>query len=346
MRRLLFFFLFATTLTAGERGLWVVRDALTDQNLMANIVDYAVKNAITDIYIQVRARGEVYYPTAYNLPVRNRNEALGSLIASAHKKNIKIHAWINANFIWSGSRVPGAENHLFSLEKNSLLDRNRQREPGYYIYPANTGNLQQIKSIISEMINKYHVDGIHLDYFRYPFNRLPLSVDSRMDFMKKYYVDPLRIEKGKGNRYDQIIREKYRTFLKNRLTDMLVAINKHTRAQDSTVKLSLAVKPNPYIAEVRFMQPWEKWLKEKLCDFVVVMNYDPNEQGFMAVLDVLERKDYRDKVLIGIGVYNISAKEVKERIKKITVSNFAGYALFSYNYIRKHTKHLNNLKSY
>ncbi len=324
----------------------MVRDALTDTGRMADIIDYAERNHITDIYVQVRARGEVYYPSVNKLPVRNGNQALRSLLARARKKNIRIHAWINANFIWSGSGKPTRENHLFNLDKKGLLRREHQQEPGYYIYPGNKRNLDQIKAIIDEMITDYKVDGIHLDYIRYPFNRLPFSLESRLDFQQQYHVDPVRIEQKPGNTFDAIIRKSYRSFLKDKLTAMLAEIRAHMQERDSTVLLSLAVKPNPYIAEVRFLQPWESWLEDDLCDFVIVMNYDPEEKGFLSILDVLDKKEYRDKVLIGIGVYNISAKEVRERIKKITVSNFAGYALFSYNYIRKHTKRLNNLKSY
>ncbi len=324
----------------------MVRDALTDPALMPDIVSYARQNDITDIFIQVRARGEVYYPTDNPIPVRAGNQALALLIEGAHKKNIRVHAWINTHFIWSGQKAPADENHIYNLQKNSLFSPAEQKEPGYFIYPGDNRNLDEIKMIIRDMITEYKVDGIHLDYFRYPFNRLPMAVQSRIDFQQKFFVDPLRLKTDTEGVYERIIEKNYRSLLKQKLTNALRAIKTQIVQLDTLVTLSLAVKPNPYIAEVRFMQPWEKWLKDNICDFVVVMNYDPAEKGFYAVLNVLNKKNYRDKVLIGIGVYNISAGEVRKRIKKITVSNFAGYALFSYNYIRKHTKHFYNLKSY
>ena len=220
-------------------------------------------------------------------------------------------------------------------------------EPGFYIYPGDSGNISEIKQVIKDMAARYGVDGIHLDYFRYPFSRLPLSVSSRTEYMQEYHLDPARaLDETTPEPLRALIKKSYREFLKTKLTEMLTEISAYVKQLDPQMELSLAVKPNPYQAEVRFSQPWEKWIREGLCDFVVVMNYDPLDAGFEAILKILEKKEYRSKVHIGIGVYNITAPQVRKRINQITVSNFAGYALFSYNYIRQHTKRFNTIHIY
>ena len=347
MKSLLLLLLLTLSLSAADKGLWVVRHALMEESGAFQIAEFAHKNKITDIYVHVRALGEVYYPATGNLIKRLDSNSLERLIKEAHDKNIRVHAWINSAFVWSGSGRPNDKNHIFNKARQSVFDRAGQLEPGFYIYPGDSANISEIKLVIKDMARHYGVDGIHLDYFRYPFGRLPLSIKSRTEYMAEYHLDPARaLDEATPEPLRALIKKSYREFLKTKLTEMLAGISAYVKQLDPHMELSLAVKPNPYLAEVRFFQPWEKWIREGLCDFVAVMNYDPLDAGFEAILKILDKKEYRNKVHIGIGVYNITAPQVRKRINQITVSNFAGYALFSYNYIRQHTKRFNTIHIY
>jgi len=338
--RFVWILLIALPLCAAQRGLWVVRHLLEEPHKIEPLITYARENHITDIFIQVRALGHVYYKTPFRQPVKNDNQSLRHLLTLAHRSDIKVHAWINAFYVAKMKAGGQQDNHIYKTAHNAIIQRDGQIESGTFIYPGNEENLRQILQIIYDM-DQMGMDGIHLDYFRYPKSLVPLSVESRTGFMKRYGTDPARLlrlrEGDELNAYERIIKDTYRQFLKEALTQTLREIrNRIRRDLKNKMSLSIAVKPRPELAEIRYLQPWRQWLKENLCDFVAAMNYYPKNADFRETVKQLTKTGLASKIMIGVGVYNIPGDKVKNRIRLVEDSNFAGYVLFSYNYLEKH----------
>lgn len=80
------------------------------------------------------------------------------------------------------------------------------------------------------------------------------------------------------------------------------------------------------------MQDWASWVKNDLCDFVVLMNYNPKMTKFVNNITALKQIDLDSKKMVGIATYNIKPKDVLKRINFVTNSN-GDWVLFSYNNI-------------
>ena len=75
----------------------------------------AARAGITDLFVQVRGRGDAYYESSIvpaALPLRDawkrhgRYDPLEDVLESAHARGIRVHAWMNVYLVQSGSDVP------------------------------------------------------------------------------------------------------------------------------------------------------------------------------------------------------------------------------------------------
>ena len=101
-------------------------------------------------------------------------------------------------------------------------------------------------------------------------------------------------------------------------------------------KLSAAVKPNLPMARNRYFQEWDVWLAAGYIDWVMPMNYTPDISKFAENIDIiydhLPRK-YRDRIIMGIALYNQDELAAIDKIRYTEITNFKGISLFSYNVI-------------
>ncbi|HID40156.1 MAG TPA: hypothetical protein EYP36_11680, partial [Calditrichaeota bacterium] len=172
--------LFTSALPAKEhRGLWVVRYALSSQKEAQRVVQTARDLHITDLYVQVYALGQAWYPSnvAVVYPrLKKQNDHFAVLLTQAKRAGIRVHAWLNVFFIWANEKPPANRNHPFNRFRESILNPKeaqslesyawfkKQGIEGFFIDPLDQQYRQFIKDLITELVYGYGLDGIHLDY--------------------------------------------------------------------------------------------------------------------------------------------------------------------------------------
>lgn len=337
----LLFLLLFFTLPTYSQSIWIVRDALKSKNSIENIISNVEKLRCNKIFIQFRALGEVYFPNVDNMPsVATNHKLILKMIKQAKTKGIEVHAWLNVNYIWGTKKDQVNPHHVLNKDTHAILKTidNTYSQEGIYLHPVAEENLKQLKNIITTLNKLYALDGIHLDYFRFPKETLLFSNIGRTRFMLEHYYDPylfiMENKKRENKQNYERVYNAYKTFLTSELDTALVRIKNHLAHTNNKLKLSIAVKPSFINAKNRYNQNWLKWLEKGWCDFVITMNYAPDKNNFNKNLIVPDR--VKDRIIQGIATYNIKKHEVASRINKVKNSNFAGYALFSYNYIINH----------
>jgi len=348
---LIFLLLFFGLLFAEKsRGLWVVRYALKPPNSAGQIVAAARRLGISDLYVQVRASGKLFFsPETEGLSLTDNKAAANflELVKKAHFNNIKIHAWLNVLNIWSSVQQPRLRSHLFYISRKSLLRRRNQDMPdsyktmkkmgvdGYFLDPADHNNLETVKRIMGILLRRYNVDGIHLDYFRYPARNYTFCPTLRARFILTNYIDPQEIYNSELRRENWArfvyLDSAYTHFLCGNLTNLLANLQRYIKSVHPKAMLSVAVKPSPVQARVAYFQDWAAWLNNGLCDYVLTMNYLPDSAQFTTNLNQCAALGQDGKIVIGISAYNQDKTAVRQKIKLVRRSNFAGYALFSYH---------------
>lgn len=343
--------------THARAGLWVLRYSVADSTQIEPILGMARKLQIGDLYLQVRALGQTYYPPASAGPgpqAEKTSAHLARLIRMAHKHNIRVHAWINTLYIWSGQQAPKNPAHLYFEARNHLLravnqsgipsygELKKQGIEGYFIDPDCPENRTQIRRVIEDMITIFNIDGIHFDYFRFPSKDYSFSSSMRSKFKILYQIDPVNVFRNpnkfileRGYAAYEYIDKSYNQLLQESLTGLLTDLNRYAKSLNSEVKVSLAVKASALTARNRFFQDWPNWIRKDLCDFLVLMNYYPDEQEFKKNLEYAQSLSEHKRIVIGISTYNQSMQEIRQKIQLVKKSNLGGYSLFSFDYLQK-----------
>lgn len=186
---------------------------------------------------------------------------LKELVREAHGRSIKVEPII----------MPGNTVALRGeiLDHPEWLIRGMKGE----IYPnLNIADPEVRKYLvrkISEML-AYDIDGIHLDYIRFPVNQ-NYSYDAATGaaFKKEYGFAPLEVSHDNGSMvWCEWIRWNAR-----QVTTLVRDVRELLRKSGRNLTLSAAVFPEPVSAGVLIGQEWGKWPGEKLVDVLCPMLY-------------------------------------------------------------------------
>ncbi len=340
---LLLSFLIGVSFSA-EHGVWIVRNSLNDPSDLRLLETLQKQFALSDVYVQVRALGRNFIPQKRD---DNRPD-LKEIIRFCRKNNIRFHAWLNVFYI-HGLTDPQAdkandpawqENHIMTDFSGKLLTPTKLKNAGlegYFVDPQGEENLRQIKELIKKMLVDYRVDGIHLDYFRYPHYPFHYSNFLRAKFLRLFFIDPAKLQHY-SNAYSvlqgpaawQYMAQKYQRFLKNELSKTLQYLTDYIKNINSRCIVSVAVKPNPEQAQKMYAQNWPEWLDRNACDDVILMNYSPDETEFKKNLKRAKSIKRDNRIVIGIGAYYLESDQINRRIQLVKRAGFKGYCLFSF----------------
>lgn len=117
---------------------------------------------ITDVYLLVKGTGGKlgYLKTQYkNLLTRAHRDVLQEMIDAAHKRGIRVHAWIC---------VVEDETYKSNHPDAGMWHYIRARDNNF-ITPYDEGYREYVGNVAKELA-QYDIDGIHLDYIRYNHN--------------------------------------------------------------------------------------------------------------------------------------------------------------------------------
>ena len=90
---------------------------------------------------------------------------LAFAIEECHRRGMELHAWVVAVPCFKTAQAR-------KIGKKSLINTHpkllRRHDGQYYLDPGLPGSAEYVSSICKEIVSNYDVDGIHLDYIRYP----------------------------------------------------------------------------------------------------------------------------------------------------------------------------------
>jgi len=183
------------------RALWVTRFDWTSFGQPASRakIDEIVANAayagFNTIYFQVRGTADAYYtpglePWAQRVsggslgdpPPDATFDPLAYFVEQAHAAHIQLHAYLNIYPVWDCGSVPPATTptHLYyqlQNEHGSSFGRNHglQWSTSYVVHcagyqrgtPASIFLDDHLMAVANDLVDRYAIDGIHLDHIRY-----------------------------------------------------------------------------------------------------------------------------------------------------------------------------------
>ena len=353
------------------RGIWVIRHTLTTPKRVLKAVERCREVGFNALFVQVRGRGDAYYKS--RIVPRGEDileefpdfDPLALAIQEAHRTGLEIHAWVNVYLAWHPTeRLPKSSNHLlvrhpewFMVSKDGInmgrVDMSGKNSlsrgvEGRYLSPGIQEVREHLLKVILELVQGYDLDGLHLDYIRYPNVNYDFNLINRAEFTRRFGFDPQTLV-GKTNEQGGLSREKKKKLWEQWRTDQVsLQVSEIQQLLLNTkpwIKLSVAVKPNFELAYREFGQDWIKWINKQMVDFVVPMLYLGTTEEIGVQIQQIQKYVRKGHLYAGIGGFNQSPSATEDQINQARRMGLKGIMFFSYDSLNKQPKLLKRLQT-
>ena len=264
------------------------RGAEAQKQELIHILDQLKEAGINTVLFQTRVRATTVYPSKMepweptlaggNAPSYN---PLQFCIDECHKRGMECHAWVCTIPIGKWNKVGCKEMR----KKYPKLIKRIGEEA--YMDPANPQTADYMARICREIVANYDVDGIHLDYIRYP------------------ETWKLKISKSQA---------------RANITSVVRAIHRAVKAEKPWVKMSCSpigkhdnltrYKAGGWNARTAVCQDAQAWMREGLMDQLYPMMYFKDDNFYPFAIDWQEQSNGRT-IVSGLGIYFLDPKEGK-----------------------------------
>jgi len=273
------------------------RSAEKQKEELRAILDRLQKANINTVLLQTRLRATTIYPSQYEpwdgclsgFPGKSPGyDALQFAIDECHKRGMEVHAWVVT--------IPvGKWNSYGCRQLRKRFPRLIKRiDQDGYMDPEATQTGCYLAEMCREIVQRYDVDGIHLDYIRYPETwKFRISKDQ-----------------ARGN-----------------ITRIVEKIHQAVKKEKPWVKMSCSpigkfddlsrYWSHGWNAYNKVAQDAQAWLKDGLMDELFPMMYFRGDQFFPFAIDWKEHS-YGKIIAPGLGIYFLDPKEGKWNISDIT----------------------------
>lgn len=273
------------------------RSAEKQKEELRAILDRLQKANINTVLLQTRIRATTIYPSQYEpwdgclsgFPGKSPGyDALQFAIDESHKRGMEVHAWVVT--------IPvGKWNSYGCRQLRKRFPRLIKRiDQDGYMDPEATQTGCYLAEMCREIVQRYDVDGIHLDYIRYPETwKFRISKDQ-----------------ARGN-----------------ITRIVEKIHQAVKKEKPWVKMSCSpigkfddlsrYWSHGWNAYTKVAQDAQAWLKDGLMDELFPMMYFRGDQFFPFAIDWKEQS-YGKIIAPGLGIYFLDPKEGKWNISDIT----------------------------
>ncbi len=293
------------------------------QRELCDILDKLKAANVNTVLLQTRVRGTVIYPSEYEpwdgclsgVPgLAPGYDALGFAVEECHKRGMELHAWVVTLPLgkWQKEGCQRLRKKYPSMVK-------RIGDEGY-MNPESAGTADYLARICREITSNYDIDGIHLDYIRYP----------------ETWPGRLDRERGRQN-----------------ITSIVSRINSAVKGIKPWVKMSCSpvgkyddltrYSSRGWNARTKVCQDAQGWLRDGLMDELFPMMYFRGDQFYPFALDWKENS-YGRIISIGLGIYFMSPKEknwpgdVVERQMNVLRRHGLGHAYFRSRFFTDNVK--------
>lgn len=361
--------------TRPVRGVWVVRTSLSDPARIRQVVADARANGITTLLVQVRGRADAFYrssiePRAAALASRPADfDPLALLLTEAHSVGIEVHAWIATHLVWGLAPLPDDPAHLVNAHPEWLtvprslagdlarvpVDdpewRQRLREwtvaqdgrvEGLYTDPAHPEVSARVLQVIAELMRRYPIDGLHLDYIRYgspEFGYSKFALGAFREAMLPAVSAARAAELDAAAASDVTAwaggeAEAFNHWREQQITGLVEQVSALRDELRPDVQLTAAVFADPNDARRARFQNWPEWLDRGLVDALVPMAYTSDVARFADLLQAARAADGgRGRIWMGLGVYLAPFEAVSCQMALTESAGVGGLVFFSWDWM-------------
>nr|WP_245587473.1 family 10 glycosylhydrolase [Cylindrospermum stagnale] len=332
------------------RSVWLDRGTIVkagSEEGLAQVFDRLAKAGFNTVFFETINASYPIYPSQVapqQNPLIQGWDPLAAAVKLAHERGMELHAWvwtfaagnqrhnqiINVNSDYPGP-VLAAHPDWANYDRNGKMIPVGQTKP--FFDPANPELRQYLLKLYTEIVTRYQVDGLHLDYIRYPFQDpsagriYGYGKAAREQFQQLTGVDPVTISPN-----DQELWQKWTAFRTQQVDSFVAEVSQQLRQQRAELILSVAVFPLPERERIqKIQQHWEVWARRGDIDLIVPMTYALDTSRFQRLARPWSISTKLGSTLLVPGIRLLSLPTVGafDQLQLIRDLPASGYALFA-----------------
>jgi uncharacterized lipoprotein YddW (UPF0748 family) len=322
--------------------MWVdaFNDGIKSRAQIQKLVADAHQANLNVLIIQVRKRGDAYFnradeARALDIIGSRGFDPLSYVIELAHasRPRIEVHAWLNTFFVGDTSGV--------YLKHGDWANRTNDGVTGGYLDPAIPEVQAYTHKVFMDVALNYDVDGIHMDFVRYPGVNWGYSTAALSQYRND--TGATGVPAPDDSRWQAWRRDRVTAFVRDLHTDL--------QQKKPSVKLSGALicfgsgpanlanwwRTSAYSS---VFQDWADWMIKGYIDFGVPMNYDSEWIGrektwFDGWLAFEKDSGFANRVVTGMGAFLNYPDDTLAEIRRVLApsargNRVLGVAIYSY----------------
>jgi uncharacterized lipoprotein YddW (UPF0748 family) len=326
---------------AQYRALWVdaFHDGMKSETQIRKLVADAHRANLNALFVQVRPRGDALFnrsdePRASGIDGPASFDPLAYVIKLAHNANprMEVHAWLNTFFVGDGQVYKDHPTWASFADDGSS---------GGFFDPGVPEVQTYTHKIFMDVAANYDVDGLHMDFVRYPTSNWGYNPSALVLFQSETGF------KGKPRADD----ETFMAWRRDQVTNFVKDLHNDLKAGHPGVRLSGAficygggprsdadwVYTSAYTS---VYQDWRLWMAAGYVDVGVPMNYDSDwselEKGWFDRWSTWEKNSsFAGRVLTGVGAFLNYPEETMTQIQRALAPSAQGHkvlgvAIYSY----------------
>ncbi len=301
------------------------------QHELTRQLDEFQRAGINTVILQTRIRGTLIYPSALEpfddaftglADQAPAYDPLAFAVEECHRRGMECHAWVVCFPVGKFAQQKRYGRRAINVRRPDLVQRAREE---WIMDPAKPATAQYLADICGEIVERYAVDGIQLDYIRYPEREVGFRTSLSLSERRENVTRCVRAvhERIKG------IRPwcKLSCTPVGKYADLPRQSSSGWNARDAVAQDAVA------------------WLREGLMDWLAPMMYFQGRNFYPFACDWQERSLGRP-IVPGLGIYFLSSKYKNWPLATITQEmNFlrsigAGHAYFRARFLLDNVKGL------
>jgi uncharacterized lipoprotein YddW (UPF0748 family) len=188
-------------------------------------------------------------------------------------------------------------------------------------------------------VSRYALDGLHLDYARYPSAQFDYSRGALTAFRAEIDGELTPAERTRYGTRDiaelvgitDLKPVRWADFRRSRLNAQVMRVRTVLKTRRPDLVLSAAVYPDSLEAASARLQDWRSWVEHRLIDVVCPMAYTPDTAAFASQIASVRQFASGRPVWAGIGAYRLSSSQTIANILTARRLGADGIVLFSYD---------------
>ncbi len=332
------------------RSVWLDRGTIVragSEAGLAEIFDRLAQAGINTVFFETVNASYPIYPSLVapqQNPLIQGWDPLAAGVKLAHARGMELHAWV-----WAFAAGNKRHNEVININPNYLGPvlaahpdwanyDNRgniipvgQTKP--FFDPANPEVRQYLLNLYEEIVTRYQVDGLQLDYIRYPFQDpsagklYGYGKASREKFQQLTGIDPINISPS-----DREMWQKWTAFRTEQIDSFVAEVSQRLRQKQANLILSVAVFPLPEIERIqKIQQHWEIWARRGDIDLIVPMTYALDTYRFQRLAQpwIASTKLGSTLLVPGIRLLSLPTVGAFDQLQLVRDLPVSGYALFA-----------------